>query len=77
MPTLDQALDLASQLPIEQQDMLIDIVRRRQIEARRGEMALLARESVEAYRAGILKSQTVEDALKDLQLTLEEDDLQV
>jgi hypothetical protein len=77
MPTLDQALDLASQLPIEQQDMLMDILRRRQIEGRRDEMALLARESVEAYRAGILKPQTVEDVLKDLQLTLGEDDPQV
>jgi hypothetical protein len=35
MPTLDQALDIVSQLSIEQQTILIEILQRRQIEARR------------------------------------------
>jgi hypothetical protein len=39
MPTLDQALDIVSQLSIEQQTILIEILQRRQIEARRVEIA--------------------------------------
>lgn len=36
--TLDQAINTALQLPPEQQDMLIDILGKRRIEARRQEI---------------------------------------
>ena len=41
--TLDLAIDTALQLPPEQREMLIDILRNRQIEARRQEIAAEAR----------------------------------
>jgi hypothetical protein len=39
MSTFEQALDLVAELPLEQQELLIDIVQRRTAEARRQELA--------------------------------------
>lgn len=66
--TLDQAIDTALQLPPEQREMLVDILRNRQIEARRQEIAAEARKSIAAFRKGKLKAQSAEEAIADLQL---------
>ena len=58
--TLDLAIDTALQLPSEQREMLIDILRNRQIEARRQEIAAEARKSIAAFREGKLKGQTAQ-----------------
>jgi hypothetical protein len=58
--TLDQAIDTALQLPAEQQEMLVDILRSRQIEARRQEIAADALASIAAFRAGKLKAYSAE-----------------
>jgi hypothetical protein len=39
MVTLDEAIDTVLELPPEQQEMLLDIIYRRQVEARRQEIA--------------------------------------
>ena len=69
--TLDQALDLAMQLPPEQQDMLLEILRRRQIESRREEIARDAQASLAEYRAGGLQPQSAKEAVADLHKTLD------
>ena len=70
--TLDQALDMVAQLPVEQQEILIDILRSRHIEKRRQEIAQDARESLAAFRAGQLKPQPVNKIIADLRQSLDE-----
>lgn len=70
--TLDQAIDTALQLPTDQQEMLVDILRSRQIEARRQEIAADARTSIAAFRAGKLKTYTAEELIAELHQSLED-----
>ena len=72
--TLDQVIDSAMQLPLEQQEMLLEILQSRQIEARRLEMARDAQESLAAVRAGKLKGQTAAEIIVDLRKALEADE---
>ncbi len=66
MITFENALDVMSQLSIEQQEILIDILRKRNAEARRKEILAECREGLAEYRSGILESQTAEAAIMDL-----------
>ena len=50
MITLDQALDVVMQLEYEQKELLLDILRKRQIEERREEIAQNAREAIQAFK---------------------------
>jgi hypothetical protein len=70
--TLDQAIDTALQLPAEQQEMLVDILRSRQIEARRQEIAADALASIAAFRAGKLKAYSAEELIAELHQSLED-----
>jgi hypothetical protein len=63
---LDNAIDTASRLPPEQQEMLVEILRRRHLEARRLEIATDARQAIAMFRDGILKPQSVAEAMADL-----------
>lgn len=69
--TLDKALETAMQLPPEQQDMLLDILQRRRIEARRREIAADAEDSLKAFRNGNLAPQSVNSILDELHESLE------
>jgi hypothetical protein len=60
MITLDEALDTVDQLSVEQQDMLIEILWRRQVERRRTEIALNAENSLKEYYAGSLHPMSAE-----------------
>lgn len=70
--TLDQAIEVAMQLPLEQREMLLEIVSRRDIEARRQEIAQDAKESIAAYRSGAMKPQTADDIIASLRQDSEE-----
>ena len=70
--TLDQVIDTAMQLPPAQQDMLLEVLRSRRIEARRVEIATDARDSLAAYRSGQLKAQSVDTIIAELRRTLED-----
>jgi hypothetical protein len=72
--TLDQAIDTALQLPPEQQEMLVEILRNRQIEARRLEIATDARKSVAEFQEGRLKAQSAEEIIAALHQALEGDE---
>ena len=71
MVTLTDVLDAVEQLTDEDQEALVDIIRQRQIERRRDEIARDAQESMAAYRAGLLPSYTVEEAIAELQVIME------
>ncbi len=62
--TLDEALDMVETLPDEQQEMLIDILRKRRIEKWRKEMAEEARKDIEDFHAGKLKEKSVEEIMR-------------
>lgn len=59
-------------LPREQQEMLVDILRSHQIEARWQEIAADARASIAAFRAGKLKAYTAEELIAELHQPLED-----
>ncbi len=70
--TLDQAIDTVMQLPFEQREMLIEIIRSRHIENRRKEIAEDAHKSIAAFRAGGLRPQPLEAVIDDLRKSLDE-----
>jgi hypothetical protein len=70
MVTLDQALDTAMQLPLDQQEMLIQILHNRRIESRREEIVQDAKTSISAFHAGQLKSQTAEEAISEIRQSI-------
>lgn len=68
--TLNQALDAAMQLSSEEREMLLDIIYRREIEARRREIAESARTSIADFRTGKLQSQSAEEVIDELRRAL-------
>ncbi|MDJ0741896.1 MAG: hypothetical protein QNJ32_00895 [Xenococcaceae cyanobacterium MO_167.B27] len=66
MTNLDKVLDEAMDLPLEQQEMLIQILQRPMIERRRDEIAQDAASSLAEFRAGKLKIQTASEAISEL-----------
>jgi hypothetical protein len=60
------------QLPPAQQDMLLEILHSRRIEARRLQIANDARDSIAAYRTGQLKTQSAETVIAELRRALED-----
>ncbi len=60
------ALEVIESLPEEQQESLIDIVRRRIIERRREILAKNIHEARQEYLRGDVKRGTVDDLLKEL-----------
>ncbi len=70
MVTLEQALDIVMQLPLQQREMLIDIIHKRHIESRREEIARDAREAISAFHAGKLKAQPVGEIISELRQSI-------
>jgi len=64
--TLDQVLTDAESLPLDEREMLEELLRKRRIEAWRVETATTAKSAAAAFRAGKLKSQPVEDIIARL-----------
>ena len=64
--TLDKVLESVMQLPEEQQEMLVEIIKHRHIEARRQEIAQGARESLALFRGGKLRPQTADEVIQEL-----------
>jgi hypothetical protein len=67
MSNLDRVLDEAMNLPIEQQEILIQILQRRAIEQHRDEIARDAKLSLAEFREGKLKIQSAAEAISELQ----------
>jgi len=66
MITFESALDAVSQLSIDQQEILIDILKKRNAEVRRRQILEECHEGLAEYRTGILRVQTAEEAIADL-----------
>lgn len=71
MSTFEQILDQVSELPIDQQELLIDIVQRRTKDVRRQELAKTSKEALAEYQTGHLNPQTAEEAIAELRTYLD------
>jgi len=74
MITFENALEVVSQLPREQQELLADIVKKRAAEVRRLEIRSECREALAEYRAGNLKPMSAEEVISELNRYLESDE---
>ncbi|MEH2225234.1 hypothetical protein [Nostoc sp.] len=66
MSNLDRVLDAAMELTLEQQEILVQILKNRIIESRRDEIASDAAASIAEFQAGRLKVQTAAEAIQEL-----------
>ncbi len=74
---LDKVLDEAMALPLEQQEMLIQILQRRIVEKRRDEIAKDAAFSLAEFRSGKLKIKSATEAISELREFLRSDRAEV
>jgi len=72
MIAFDQVLDTVMQLPLEQQEMLLEIIHKRHIENRRREIAEDAQKTIAAFQSGQLKPQSAEKIIAELRHSLSE-----
>jgi len=68
MVTLENVLELANQLTDEQQEMLLEIVKKRLHEARRKQMIQDCHEALTEFKAGGLRAMTPQEAIAMLEL---------
>ena len=71
--TLNQAIDTVTQLPPQQQEMLMDILQHRLSEARRHEIAEAAQQAQADFQQGRLTAQSADAIIQDLHQSLEDD----
>ncbi|SHM22412.1 hypothetical protein [Mucilaginibacter sp. OK098] len=66
MTTIDSILDDIMRLDFESKEVLLEILKKHQSEARRDKIANNARKALKDYKAGKLKSQTAEEVIEEL-----------
>jgi hypothetical protein len=66
MVTIDSTLDAIMQLDYASREMVLEILKKRQIEARRDEIAKNAKKSLKEYRAGQTKPMTAKEVIDRL-----------
>jgi len=66
-PNLDQILDSIASLSLDEQEMLLTIIKQRHIERQREQILRDSRETMRDYKKGLAKTGTVEDLIKDLE----------
>jgi DNA-binding NtrC family response regulator len=64
---LDQILDEIASLSLEEQEVLLNIIKQRHIERKREQILKDSRATMRAYKRGLAKSGTVDDLMKDLE----------
>jgi len=64
---LDQILDEIASLSLDDQEMLLDILKKRNVEQKRLRIAREVREAQREHKKGLTKRGTVEDLIKDLE----------
>ena len=72
MVTFDSALDVVMKLSADERALLFDIVRRREIEARRRDISANAREVRALLEAGELQPEALDKVLNRLHASLDE-----
>ena len=66
-PHLDQILDEIASLSLDEQEMLVDILKKRNIEQKRLRVAREVKEAQREHKKGLTKRGTVENLIKDLE----------
>jgi len=66
-PNFNDLLEGISRLPLEDQEMLVEIIKKRQVDQKRREIAREARNAMREYRQGLTMRGTVEDLFRDLE----------
>jgi DNA-binding NtrC family response regulator len=64
---LDQILDEIASLSLDEQEMLLDILKKRHMEQKRRRIVREVREAQREHKKGLTKRGTVEDLIKDLE----------
>jgi DNA-binding NtrC family response regulator len=64
---LDQILDEIASLSLDEQEMLLDLLKKRHIEQKRLRIVREVREAQREHKRGLTKSGTIEDLIKDLE----------
>jgi DNA-binding NtrC family response regulator len=64
---LDQILDEIASLSLDEQEMLLDLLKKRHVEQKRLRIAREVREAQREHKKGLTKRGTIEDLLKDLE----------
>jgi transcriptional regulator with AAA-type ATPase domain len=65
--TLDNFLDEFSRLPLEDQEMLLDLLKKRNIEQKRLRIVRDVKQAQREHKKGLTKRGTVEDLMRDLE----------
>lgn len=68
--TLSHAIDTISKLPLQQQEMLLDILQHRLSETRRQGIADAAQQARADFQQGQLKAETADVVIQDLHQSL-------
>jgi len=63
---LQRVIDTVESLPVDDQMLVIDIIRQRLIQHRRADLVAQVAEARQAYQAGEVRRGKVEDLLRDL-----------
>ncbi|MDB4926897.1 MAG: hypothetical protein JWR23_2953 [Mucilaginibacter sp.] len=66
MVIIDSTLEKIMQLDFNSREMLLEILQKRQIEARRNKMAKTAKQTLKEYHSGKIQPQTVNEVLEKL-----------
>jgi len=66
MVTIDSTLETIMQLDFASREMLLEILQKRQIEARRNEIAKTAKQSLKEYQSGTNTPLTADEVVKKL-----------
>ena len=72
--TLNHALEIFGKLSVEDQELMLELARKRRIDAWRKETAAAGKKAVADSRAGRLKSYTAEELITRLRRQWEEPD---
>jgi hypothetical protein len=64
---LDQILDEIASLSLDDQEMLLNIIKQRHIERKREQILRDSRETMRAYKKGLAKRGTVDELMRDLE----------
>jgi hypothetical protein len=72
--TFDEILTCAANLSEEEQQLLMEVLRKRQIDKWREETGADGRRAIKAFRAGKLKARAVDQVINDLRASLNEND---
>ena len=65
--TLNKLIEDFSQLPLEDKEYAIDVIKKQLIEAKRDAIAKRAKEAMTNLKKGLVKKGTVKDLYKDLE----------